>query len=295
MTAGSPSTSGGGRADHSHVNPMDQYIQILFPPAGSSSAPPNPASVRAVLHQSLANPRVYAGFAELRSLPAVEALDRTGDGDAALRTLELFANGTYSDYASAKAGTYLSLTDGQEHKLRQLTVVSLAQRTAADAAASDVSKKKKGRKKGPRGKKVGGGKAPYSGAAVAYSSLRAELGLAPDSPVRELEDLLISCLYAGLVVGRLDQRTMSLLVGSSGGGAHTSAHQPPCVARDVCLDDVPRMIAALEAFRTRGEEAARSLSDAARAAAEGRGEDAARWMAAEGRIAEIRTKAKERG
>ena len=294
----------GGRSDHGPADPMEQYIQAL-----SSDGRPNPASVRAVLHQALTNPRVFAGFAELRSLtPVIKALEgavgSVGGGDAALRTLELFAWGTFTDYVSAAEGTYLRLTDAQAHKLRQLTVVNHVRNTAAEAAEkADISKKKKvpetqrrGRRGGGRGRGLSSKSSSSGGASVPYSSLRLALGLPADSHVRDMEDLLISCIYSGLVVGRLDQRTMSLLVGPQGGGGHGSAaHQPPCATRDVRVpEDLTAMIEALETFHRRGDEVVRSLGEAAYSAREGRDEDGRRWAAAELRIAEIRSKAKER-
>lgn len=277
-------TSGSGGSDR---EPVDQYVQLL-----SSSPPPNANTARAILNQALTNPRVFTGFSELGSIPSVvEALGKTQGGDSFLRTLDLFAFGTYGEYTKAEgAGTYLTLTEAQLNKLRQLTVVSLVQRTAAEASAAVAAKndvsQKSSRRRGRKPKPA----AASGGGAVPYSSIRSELSLPPDSPLRDLEDLLISCVYAGLLVGRLDQRSMSLLVGPG------SAHQPPCAARDVRVDgdDVTRMIAALESFHKRGEEVAAALGDAADGARDGRAEDAKRWAAVEERVREIKSKIKDR-
>ena len=61
------------------------------------------SSVRALIHQVLGHPSIFAGFAELASTPAVrDALVGRVEGEAALRTLELFAFGTYSDYVKVR-------------------------------------------------------------------------------------------------------------------------------------------------------------------------------------------------
>jgi len=96
----------------------------------------------------------------------IQAL-RHGEFAPYLRLLELFAYGTYSQYA-AEPGAYPELNKKMAFKLRQLSIVTLAHR----------SKK------------------------VSYGALQAELGIAN---VRELEDLVIDTTYAGILDGRLDQ------------------------------------------------------------------------------------------
>lgn len=81
---------------------MDHFIQLLQVPQSQLSV----ATVRALIHQILGHPSIYAGYAEVYSLPSVRELlhggkagERgVGGGDAALRTLELFAHGTLPDY-----------------------------------------------------------------------------------------------------------------------------------------------------------------------------------------------------
>jgi len=275
MSSSKSGAASGGAAGHVHTNPMDQYVNALpSPTAGAAGAA---ASVRAIIHQALTNPKILSGFAELRSHPAVvAALDRSGAGDdPALHTLDLFAKGTYSDYSSAAPGTYLTLTDGQLTKLRQLTVVSVAQRIAAGASSSTIAgttggKKNKTKKGGGNKKKKGGANATAT--TVSYDVLRSELGMetSADGSVRDLEDVLISCIYAGLIIGRLDQRSMSLWLEPS------SDHpgQPPVAARDVTLEDVPRMIEELERFQSRSLNVLTALEDASKSSKEGRAADA---------------------
>ena len=275
MSGNNSSSSSKGNAPVAS-NPMDQYLCAL-PPATSGAAA---SSVRAIIHQALTNPKVLAGFSELRSHPSVVAA--FGGDDPALRTLDLLAKGTYGAYSKAAPGTYLTLTDGQTAKLRQLTVVTVAQNVAAEVAASGGATKSKSKKKGGAKKKKGGAGSSAAAAAargatsVSYDILRAELGLTTSSSadeggsVRDLEDILISCLYSGLISGRLDQRSMSLWLEPS--ADHPG--QPPVAARDVHLSDVPRMIADLERFQKRSLNVLAALEGAANAAREGREADA---------------------
>lgn len=275
----SKSSSSSGSGAQTTADPMSQYLSALPSPSSAGAAA---SSIRAITHQALTNPKVLAGFSELRTHPAVTAaLDKSGAGDdSALRTLDLFAKGTHKDYAGAPPGTYLSLTDGQLAKLRQLTVVSVAQSIAseaADAAAAGGKTTKKKKSKSSKGKKKGA--AAGNATTVPYDLLRTELGLdaeaaatgsAADGNVRDLEDILISYLYSGLISGRLDQHSMSLWI------EHNPDHpgQPPVAARDVTKADVPRLIAELERFQKRSLNVLAALEGAAKQAREGREADA---------------------
>ena len=288
-------SSGAAGSAAQAADPMSQYLSALPSPtsAGGGAAA---SSVRAIIHQALANPKVLAGFAELRSHPAVTAsLDKSGTGDdPALRTLDLFAKGAHKDYAGAPPGTYLSLTDGQLAKLRQLTVVSVAQGIASEAAAAasaagDKTKKKKGRGKSKKG--AAGGNATT----VPYDLLRTELGLdaattAADGNIRDLEDILISCLYSGLISGRLDQHSMSLWIEPN----PDHPGQPPVAARDVTKADVPRLIAELERFQKRSRNVLAALDEAAKHSREGREADALAVLEEEMKVVAAREQAEKK-
>lgn len=113
----------------------------------------------------------------------------------ALALLNTFAYGTWSDLAPAMAAT---LDLPMALKLKKLTVVSMC-------ASEEV---------------------------IAYDVLQKAAAI--DS-VRELEDLLISLIYEGLLRGKLDQRSKHIKV------AHA-------IARDVHPDELPRLAAKLQAW-----------------------------------------------
>lgn len=285
-----------GSGAQTTADPMSQYLSALPSPTSAGAAA---SSIRAIIHQALTNPKVLAGFSELRTHPAVTAaLDKSGAGDdPALRTLDLFAKGTHKDYAGAPPGTYLSLTDGQLAKLRQLTVVSVAQIIASEAAAAAGGKTKK--KKGNKSSKGKKGAAAGNATTVPYGLLRTELGLdgaaaATGSPtdgnVRDLEDILISCLYSGLISGRLDQHSMSLWIEPN----PDHPGQPPVAARDVTKADVPRLIAELERFQKRSLNVLAALEGAAKQAREGREADALAVLNEEVKVMTAREQAEKK-
>lgn len=123
-------------------------------------------SLADVVLEATSHPSLFA-FSEILSVPALAQLGGTQHA-APLNTLRLFAYGTWSDYKN-NSGCLLPLTQEQVRKLKQLTVLTLAER-----------------------KKV-----------LPYDQLMQELDV---SNVRELEDFLINeCMYSGIVRGKLDQ------------------------------------------------------------------------------------------
>jgi len=120
----------------------------------------------AVIQQALANPNTFV-FGELLEQPNVKALAE-GENKKWYDTLALFAYGTYAQY-KVEPTKFGELSEFLIKKLRQLSVVSIAA----------VQK------------------------SIPYIVLLNELGLAN---VRELEDLIIDCVYAGVIKGKLDQK-----------------------------------------------------------------------------------------
>eukprot|EP01083_Nonionella_stella_P228150 808806_1 len=122
----------------------------------------------ALLEQILGAPSIFS-FGEFLSHPNVKALKGSSEGkwyDA----LELFAYGTYGDYNKNKK-TYPQFKSKQLAKLKQLSIVTLAGQSTTKI--------------------------------LYYKTLQQRLDI---KTVRELEDLIIDCIYSGLIVGRLDQR-----------------------------------------------------------------------------------------
>ncbi|CAM8899581.1 unnamed protein product [Rhodiola kirilowii] len=123
------------------------------------------SSLSIVILEATSNPSLFA-FSEILAVPSIAELEGTGQS-VYLNLLRLFAYGTWSDYKS-HAGSLLQLVPEQILKLKQLTVLSMSE----------------------------------TGKVLPYDQLMQELDVAN---VRQLEDFLIECMYAGIVRGKLDQ------------------------------------------------------------------------------------------
>jgi len=121
--------------------------------------------------------------------------------------LRLFASGTYQDY---KARSDLpKLTAPQLTKLKQLSVVEYAAKNKA----------------------------------LSYDKLHVDLDIAN---VRELEDIIIDCVYLGLIQGKLDQRKKCFEVQS-------------VIGRDLAQGEVEDMIGQLNTWLTSSEGVLKTL------------------------------------
>lgn len=124
-----------------------------------------------VINQALSHSSLFY-FGELLELPEIIELKNDIELNVYYKLLQLFAYGTYPDYIASK-DSLPELTPPQIKKLRQLTIVSLGSKTKI----------------------------------LPYSLLLSSLGL---QNVRELEDLIIDSIYAGLLFAKLDQKYSQL-------------------------------------------------------------------------------------
>jgi len=154
------------------------------------------AAAADLIRQVLEHPGVNV-FGELLDMPNVQQLAGTSSAGS-LELLRVFAFGTWSEY-KARVAELPPLSEQQIIKLKKLTVVHLASQSKL----------------------------------LAYDALMRELEL---RSVRELEDVLISCMYHGLLQGRFDQQAGHLEVFS-------------CVGRDVHPSEIPQMAATLLAWQ----------------------------------------------
>ncbi|KAK4050827.1 hypothetical protein OIV83_003249 [Microbotryomycetes sp. JL201] len=131
------------------------------------------AAAASLISQACAAPGVYA-FSELLELPSIHELQSSEQHGASYRLLQVFAYGTWSDYKDSKA-SLPSLNAAQENKLRQLSILTLAQQSRT----------------------------------LPYNVLVSRLEL---PSVAALEDLLIDGIYSGIMTARLDQKLARLEV-----------------------------------------------------------------------------------
>ena len=112
-----------------------------------------------------------------------------------LRTLELFSYDNYITYKNDK-GTYIELKAGQVKKLKMISIADMAMKSKV----------------------------------LSYSDLMRDLDI---KDLRELEDLIIDCIYNELLSGKLDQ-------------LHKQFHVVHTYGRDIRENDMDSMINKLE-------------------------------------------------
>jgi len=154
----------------------------------------------AVIDQVLQAPGIFV-FGELLDMPNVKQLEGT-ENKGHFELLKIFAYGTYSTYKE-NAASLPPLSPQMATKLRQLTIVSLA-------ADSKV---------------------------IPYTVLLQQLEI-PN--VRELEDLIIECIYQGVVKGKLDQKQKQLEIDFA-------------IGRDIRPGQLLQMMNVLAAWGTRSD------------------------------------------
>lgn len=138
-------------------HPLEQFVLLAKGAKGQACAE--------LIKQVLEAPGVHV-FGELLEMPNIKELE-TGPYASHLKTLNLFAYGTYKDYLENKSD-YLELTPAQCKKLQHLTIATLATQEKC----------------------------------IPYSVLLQELDI---KNVRDLEDLVIEAIYADVIHGKLDQ------------------------------------------------------------------------------------------
>jgi len=150
----------------------------LKPYITKSQAVSTPKDFADLVTGLLNDPNVYV-FREVLEHEKVLNFKSTSDDNAKKHyaLLELFAYGKYSDYTS-KESQYPQLTQQQKIKLQQLTIITLA-----------------GNKR-----------------QISYQDLIRELGL---ESVRDVENLIISTIYQGVITGKLNSEKQQFVVESA--------------------------------------------------------------------------------
>ncbi|MCJ1339259.1 hypothetical protein MMC09_004548 [Bachmanniomyces sp. S44760] len=185
------------------MDPVQQKaLNALEPYILLSKSATSPRAAADLISQATSAANTYF-FAELLQTPNIQSL-RTAPEEYSsyLTVLEIFSYGTWTDYHSTP--NLPALSDAQTLKLRQLTLLSLS--TSHDT--------------------------------LTYPSLLQSLSL---STQRSLEDLIISSIYSGLLVAKLDPLAQRCDV---------SSVSP---LRDPKPGSVPKVIAILDDWNTRCE------------------------------------------
>mmetsp|Transcript_22331 Transcript_22331/g.36726 ORF Transcript_22331/g.36726 Transcript_22331/m.36726 type:complete len:349 (-) Transcript_22331:105-1151(-) len=274
-----------------------------------SSKTLSPALLHSLLQRLLSHPRIHNGFIDILQIPSVQSTLENMDEakrDSLVATVKLFAFGTIQEYYELKkkdGDAVWTLTDAQLDKLRMLSVVSVARRRqikSSEKADVDmilpsdhvaVDKKK-------------------SSLSIPYAHLAAELQITPgtpfnDSHVRQLEDVLIQCVYSNIIAGKLDQASKAFVVeshvalqdhqqsSSSSLGDTSNTVHGSLLSRDIDTTtaestnhEVKRMICTLEQFLSSSNKLLSSLEDISNVSASLRKEDEKRWRNVEKKLSE---------
>ncbi|KAG6035814.1 hypothetical protein E4U41_005912 [Claviceps citrina] len=174
---------------------QNKALDALEPYLALSKTAVHPRAAADLISQATSAPNTYV-FAELLEQPHIQALATNEQFAPHLSLLRIFSHGTFKSYQAHAAGLP-ALNEAQALKLRQLSLLSLARDRRN----------------------------------LSYHVLQDELGL---SSAREVEELAIKAIYAGLVRGTLDPDKKTVQVTSL---APLRDLEPGCI---------PDMIAALE-------------------------------------------------
>lgn len=131
---------------------------------------PKHAKGLAVVHlikECLEHPNIFV-YGELIDLPNVKGLADNPETEPWTRLLQIFAFGTYQDYRM-NAAALPQLTPLMEHKLRSLSIITIAEKNKR----------------------------------IVYTTLLKELEM---GSLRSLEDLLIDVIYSKAIEGKMDQK-----------------------------------------------------------------------------------------
>jgi hypothetical protein len=199
--------------DQTTMLDTDAALQPLLQMAKESSK--NNDTNRTLVMKALSDPTIFCGFDQIKA--ALELLDDHVLG----RTLNLFSFGGYSDYTTAEPGTFMSLSDAQVLKLRQLTVLSIVQQACFDASP-----------------------------VIPYTTLSQALDI--DNQIGVVEEILVSCIYSGMVGGQLCQQSQSFLLSST----------MPFRSRDVPPSQTKELLDRLTNFRSQLEGTIEDMTQA---------------------------------
>jgi len=264
---------------------MRPFLDIL---KDSSSSSMNLSTVRSLALKIFAHPQIFCGFDEFKSL-CLPLLLSQGDNSSyssspsrsLLNTLDLFSFGTLKDYTNHQQTDkeyYLPLNEPALAKLSQLSVLTCIQRACFDGETS-IS---------------------YDSLVEALESTSVaamqEDGASFSSTttmanIREIEDVLIRCLYANVLKGKLCQKSRSF--------GWRGERLPVVLSRDVSPEQISDLLSAVEGLGQRLAESGNDVGKAQEQVTQGLEETAHYWISVQSKkkmsLDEIHTKGTDGG
>ncbi|KAK3341263.1 hypothetical protein B0T25DRAFT_336321 [Lasiosphaeria hispida] len=206
-------------------------LNALEPFLALSKSATSPRAAADLIVRATSTPNAFI-FTELLQTPQVQALTSSSDEYAPYLTLlQIFSYGTYTSLTDGTAAHALpTLNDAQKLKLRQLSLLTLA-RGSNQTSSDDTA-------------------ASTSGPALSYPSLLSLLDL--PSP-RELEELVVSTIYAGLIHAQLDPKNELVRVNS------VAALRDVAPGSDNSKNAIGGLLSSLQAWAGRCEATLQSL------------------------------------
>ncbi|EGO52388.1 hypothetical protein NEUTE1DRAFT_52427 [Neurospora tetrasperma FGSC 2508] len=160
------------------LNALEPFIVL-------SKSATSPRAAADLVTRATSAPNTFI-FTELLQTPQIQSLEYSHEFSSYLTLLQIFSHGTYADY-TANASALPALNDDQKLKLRQLSLLTLVANDGSNGPLDyDAMQREKNQTQPPN---------------QSYASLTRRLEL---SSARDLEELVISAIYAGLIEGQLD-------------------------------------------------------------------------------------------
>jgi len=193
-----------------------------------------------LIRQIISHPSVFV-FGEFMNQENVRALKDSDDEECRsfYELLEVFAFGTYDDY---KGKMLPELSENQMLKLKKLTIVQLASEHRT----------------------------------IPYVLLLEKLDIIT---LRELEDLIIECMYQGLVEGKLDQEKHQFQVDQT-------------IGRDIQLNEIDRLVSVLVDWQKKTEMQLEEINEKIQYAVRNHEDEMNRQKDFQAKIDELKTNVK---
>jgi hypothetical protein len=232
----------------------------------------NLSTVRSLALKTIAHPQIFCGFDEFKTCCSQLLSPQQGQtqttttataSNSLFNTLDLFSFGSLNDYKKQGESTgqpetehYLPLNEPALAKLRQLTVLTCIQKACFDRKTR-----------------------------ISYDVVAEALGLTTDTmqdggvsfdtatttttAIRDVEDVIVQCLYANVLKGKLCQKT------------RTFGWQGECLpivsSRDIPVTLIPSLLSELQGLGRRLEESEIEVTQAQEQVTQGLKDTAQYW------------------
>jgi hypothetical protein len=214
-------TDGNGLLDTTAA--IKPFLDVLREDGGSL----NIVTLRSMVLKVLVHPEIFCGFDEFKSYCSTLFQGDTSTAAISLsNTLDLFSYGTLKNYNQKQQEApdfYLTLNDQAQTKLAQLTILSRIQEACLHGAA----------------------RITYASLAESLGWINSEQAQEDETWIRKTEDVLIRCLYARVLKGKLCQKTRRIV--------WETESLPISISRDVPPSQVGDLLAALKGLERRLE------------------------------------------